>query len=577
MLLAGAAVAATWLTIGPEGNGPGPTCDELYHLVMGKRLVLLLRAEGLSFFRPTNIERNFVWPPDGPPVQAPLGHWLLGGVHFLFDPAPDDLNSLSLSAARFAPAAAFAVLVFFVGWWTADAAGIFSGVVAAAATMFMPRLFAHAHFAALDMFTTLFCVAAVLSAAWAARGDRLWRFALAGGCWGLALLVRLHGVLLAPPLGLWLFLRTLFSTANVKSFPLMRRLFRAWAAVSVWFVCGAGVFFGGWPWLWLMPLKRTAQYLSSGIERQPLNVFYWGRVWADRDVPWHYPWLMFLATVPLLMLVLGFLGLWAGVVKRQGQLATKAPRRSAAADSSSTCPNGLGWEESLLLLGTVVFILAVFSWPGTPVYDGVRLFLMVFPLWAVIAGGGAAWLERVITPWCIFLAASFSRHSQPQTFSTFLPKAFLALLFVLQGAVLVMYHPYQTSYYNLLVGGLFGAQRLGFEVTYWGDAVREPLLAEAARRAPNEKVLFAPNLAPFQAPAVEAFSPALHQGGVRLVGWDPRQPEAAKGCRWAIVYHRRADLAAAEPLLRRGRVVCEYRLQGVWLTRLLALDANVEQ
>ena len=40
----------------------------------------------------------------------------------------------------------------------------------------------------------------------------------------------------------------------------------------------------------------------------------------------------------------------------------------------------------------MLFVLLIFSLPGTPVYDGVRLFLMVFPLWAVWVGIGAGWL-----------------------------------------------------------------------------------------------------------------------------------------------------------------------------------------
>ena len=79
----------------------------------------------------------------------------------------------------------------------------------------------------------------------------------------------------------------------------------------------------------------------------------------------------------------------------------------------------------------------------------------------------------------------------------------------LQGLGLVIYSPCHLSYYNLLVGGLAGAERLGFEVTYWGDTVREPMLAEAARLSPDGQILFAPNLAPFQVPAVEMCSPAL--------------------------------------------------------------------
>ena len=38
----------------------------------------------------------------------------------------------------------------------------------------------------------------------------------------------------------------------------------------------------------------------------------------------------------------------------------------------------------------MIFVLALFSLPGTPVYDGVRLFLMVFPIWAIWVGIGTS-------------------------------------------------------------------------------------------------------------------------------------------------------------------------------------------
>ena len=64
------------------------------------------------------------------------------------------------------------------------------------------------------------------------------------------------------------------------------------------------------PWLWLAPLSRLQQYVATGSGRPTLHVFYWGQVWADRNAPWHYPWVMFLVTVPVGLLALGFLGLW---------------------------------------------------------------------------------------------------------------------------------------------------------------------------------------------------------------------------------------------------------------------------
>ena len=35
---------------------------------------------------------------------------------------------------------------------------------------------------------------------------------------------------------------------------------------------------------------------------------------------------------------------------------------------------------------------------------------------------------------------------------------------------IIKYHPYQSSYYNEIIGGIDGAANKGFEVTYWGDA-----------------------------------------------------------------------------------------------------------
>ncbi|MDZ7617630.1 MAG: hypothetical protein U1E05_11530, partial [Patescibacteria group bacterium] len=170
LLVGLAATAAVLGTLGPAPAGPGVTCDELYHVgLVGKPLVAALRNQGVAFFALENVRRNFAWPEGGPPVQAPLGHWLLGLTHHLFDPEPDNPNVVSIATARFAPAFAFGLLVFLVGEWTRRRAGQVAGMVAAVSAALMPRLFAHAHFAALDMLTTTACVAALFAVTWAVR------------------------------------------------------------------------------------------------------------------------------------------------------------------------------------------------------------------------------------------------------------------------------------------------------------------------------------------------------------------------------------------------------------------------
>ena len=527
LLIALIAVATVALTLAPEGSGPGVTCDEQYHADRGKQLVTALRQQGLAFFLPANIDRNFYWRPGNPPVQAPLGYWLLGGIHYLFDPAPDNPNVLSITAARFAPALAFALLILMVGCWTTRHEGQLAGMVASAAVFLMPRLFAHAHLAALDMLTTLFFVAAVLAVAEAARDGRTWCFALAGAVWGAAILVRLHGLLAAPPIVLWLLWR--FRKKSVLP-------------VLAWVTTGAITVFAGWPWLWLAPLTHFRQFLSSGTGRDSIHVFYAGQVWADRDVPWHYPWIMFAVTIPLGLLVLGIAGLWA-------KSREKSPSNNPLAPDFS----------GSLLLGTMFFVLFVFSWPGTPVYDGERLFLMVFPLWAIWVGIGAKW----------FLEKSLATRL-PSRLRYGILFAFLAI----QATGLIVYHPCHLSYYNYLVGGLPGAERLGFEITYWGDTVREPMLAEAMQLSGETSLALAPSLAPFQIEGIRISSPAIHDKTIPLpiLGWDPNDQAGYKGFRYAVIYHRRADLAAAEWLLKNGRVVSQYENQGVWLAKLVKLD-----
>jgi hypothetical protein len=96
------------------------------------------------------------------------------------------------------------------------------------------------------------------------------------------------------------------------------------------------------------------RYLGTGVVRVPIRVQYFGQVYADRDVPWHYPWFYFAATVPVGLHLLGALGLIRGWRDRR------------------TDP------FPLLLAGSIGLFLLVFS-TRVPVYDGERLFLVVFP------------------------------------------------------------------------------------------------------------------------------------------------------------------------------------------------------
>lgn len=518
VLIAIAATLAVMGSLSPLQGGPGVTCDEIYDLSCGKRMVWGLERYGTALLTRTRIEEVFAAQTKHPP----LGRWMIGLAHSTFDSTPESIEALSILPARFAPALGFGLTVALVGWFAGREFGSLAGWSSALALVLMPRVFAEAHFASLDTWTMLTCTAATFALCWAVERDARWpRVAWAGFVWGLALLTKIQGLMLVVPLGLWL---------------AWRLRARAAYAGPLWIGVGVAVFFAGWPWLWLDPIANLREYLGTATQRLALHCFYAGRVWNDVNVPWHYPWAMTAATVPVGLLVLAGYGSWS----RRREL--------------------LGIGSAQLVVGCLLYWLLLFSVPGVPVYDGVRLFLPAFPLLAICAGWGcaAAWQWAELR---------WPRQSRQRI-------AVAAVFWVTQAIGLVAFHPFQLSYYNLLVGGLRGAERLGFEVTYWGDTIDGALVAEAgkhARAASSDCLIFAPNLAPYQTVGILLTYPEFQDDALCLEGWDADWPEAIRTYRTLLVYNRRADLAAVEPLLVGATVVAENRRQGVWLARVYEL------
>jgi 4-amino-4-deoxy-L-arabinose transferase-like glycosyltransferase len=485
---------------------PGLTIDEPLDVKPGRDYLAMLHRQGWHFFDRPVVDAVFGNNAEHPP----LGRWLLGLASTFAQPleiemlgGPDPVGTYVM-AARLAPALAFAILVGLVTHTAARRWGRGAGAAAGFALVVMPRVFAHAHLAALDTFLSFFWVLTLIAADGAFSHRRpLAASAAAGVALGLALLTKIHAWFLLPIILIWAWVRLGLRRGSV-----------AWA---LWAATGFVVFFGGWPWLWYDTWGRLARFWGTGVHRTMLEVLYFGKVYVDRDVPWHYPWLYFAATVPLGLQGLGAVGL------------------------------GLAWRTRradpflVLLAGSIGFFLALFS-TNVPVYDGERLFLLVFPLWAILIGRGfaAAW------------GLAGSRRGR---------RAGLVALVLAQGYGVVALHPFGLSYYNALVGGLPGAERLGLELTYWSDAVDRVLLDRLAAAAPPEaSAALVPTLYPGQ--GIRTTTRALFHRKIFL-----QDEAAARRADWVIVSRRtaywnpevRARLARRPPFTTRSR-------QGVWLS-----------
>ncbi len=528
------------LASGERGNfglqlaeAPGLTLDEGFNVAMGVYLVRSLEHEGLGSLHPDSI-RDVYGSPNYNADHPPLARWALGFVHEWLngdDPAP--FNEF---AARPAAAIAFALTVWLVGWFVQKWSSPVGGVVAALAVALLPRQFAHAHLASLETFIGLTYAACVLATADRCRpgvGSAGWKpFAVAGFLFGLALLTKIQAVFLAPAVGLWA-----LTQWRLKAIP----------RVALFGAVGMAVFFLGWPWLWLDPWNHLHEYFARTTERQTLYCFYWGERWADRDVPWHFPWVMFAVTVPIgLHLLAGW-----GVLKSRS-LREDAVRDQAHQGSDAPRLPGQCWIDPRvqLVLWAIAVPLTVFSLPGIRVYDGERLFGIVFPLWGALAGlGGAA----VAKQWP-------GRRTHVA----------LGVLLTAQAWGIVALNPFQLSYYNALTGGLAGADRLGFERTYWMEQLTDSFQQKIVESVPRgSRIDVAPVLHPVYLNHILSQSPILGAAGISLAAYDDQQQG---GSRYVLHFERLADpWKSLAPPPAGTQVLAEVQRSGVPLVKLLEL------
>jgi hypothetical protein len=509
-------------------EGPGVTIDESFNVEMGVYLVEAFKSYGIAALHPTSLREIFAeYNPDHPP----LGRAWLGIFHAITQAvAPADVEGPFVTvSARVGSAFAFALTVLAVGWMTGARFGAIAGTLAATSLALMPRLFGHAHLASLETVTGLTWTLTVLATGllWSREEGPTDRVAAGTGfLLGLALLTKIQAIILPPLVVLW---------------ALSHWRMRAVRPLAIWGLVGGVVFIAGWPWLWIDLPGHLAAYFGRTTDRLPLNVWYLGERVADRDVAWHYPWVLFLITVPPGLQLFAAAG-----VLRFGKEFQRRP-------------------ELTLLLGSVMAPLILFSMPGVAVYDGVRLFLVSFPGWAVFAGlGGALLYEWLATELALLPKAGAGKAtSKPQPEKPTAvrladrlkltrvrhPGIILAAVFCGQAMGLVWTHPYQLSYYNAFVGGPNGAEKLGFETTYWGDSLSRSLLLEVARRVPDGSTIdLAPTLHPFQVDVVQSQAPVMRRHNLTLRAYDSKKDDGE----YLLVFHRKADMPMPSDLKVAG-------------------------
>ena len=213
---------------------------------------------------------------------------------------------------------------------------------------------------------------------------------------------------------------------------LVRRVVRLVAIAAVGCVVGLTLFF---------PQLFFGRVNQLGASTRFTEIHKWTQ---SKGNDRYYAERYFIATTPIFMLVLGTVGMLFALYRRNAVVLAAG-----------------------LIFG-LAFLFVTLS--HNRVYDGCRHFLFVYPYFMIVAA-------YPVSALLVFNSVS----------SRTVVSSAVALCVV--GVVLEMYRlfPYQSSYYNSLVGGIEGADGV-YEIDMWRSAHREALKVIASSLSPGETV-----------------------------------------------------------------------------------------
>lgn len=357
-------------------------------------------------------------------LHPPLGKFLSGLTWAALRGALGEITAHRVSNAML-----FSLLVALVFWAVASAYDTASGIFAALSLVLMPRMFFHAHLANIDTTVAITWFLAMYLF-WRYTTNRSWCIGvLTGIAFGLALGTKLNAIVMLPVWVIW--------------WLAFDRNWRTVAQLVIMGIVGVVVFVAIWPWLYHDTVNRLLYYFFMASRFKDRPQFYLGQ--TPPHVPWHYPFIITLAVVPLVITVMYSLG-FVRVLRRRSDHTGR-----------------------LLVLNALVPLL-IAATPFQAVYSGERHFIPAYPYLACLAGIGFGSVLDL-------LSASWQRFYKSMSLRTIrsITGLLLALLLVPPLLSIIDIHPYELSYYSELVGGLPGATRLGLETTFWCETYRDAL------------------------------------------------------------------------------------------------------
>jgi hypothetical protein len=432
-LLVGALV---WITALPQLGGPGITWDEAYYyptFVDVRHWTGLLFSDPAAALSPDGIHAGWHRINELPPLLK----WLGAAATML--PASGWWH---LGWVRLVPAVCFAATLLLLissarrlglqGRWSLLPAAVYTA---------HPVLLGHAQLAASE---TIFAMVTALAVRVGLLDQRRWSsrlllFAVVG----LAVATKVNGLILAGVVACWLALLPLFDAHRRAAGGVPVMMARG-AALGLAIVAAAPLLaWLIWPWMWHDTVARIAAYRQFIVDHPAQGMWFLGQRhnFGGPPVPVWYPVAIIHLVTPIGLLLLG----WGGIAA----LAAVAVRRRSLRPGP------------LLLLGLATAPLLAASLPGTPRYDGIRLFLPVFVPLVLLLALGLRSLVAMRRRWRLG-----------------------RVVVVLAVASLLLVRP-SIDYYNLPTRlATRGESIFPFEQTFWCNAVDAKAVSDLSRLLP---------------------------------------------------------------------------------------------
>lgn len=357
--------------------------------------------------------------------QPPLNKIIAGFSWYIFH---DKLGMTNIKSFRISIILIIFLFLFYLFRFVNELYGRWVAVFVVTAFFTLPRIFYHMHVVALDY---------TISAIWFftiyayIKGFNSYRMIIISSVlMGIGFAAKLNAFFIYIPLLFYWLLYYGKDLPNLRLFRNWQRFISSVSKLIPFLFIPFLVFFILWPWLWQKTFQMIYEYLHFHSSHGYIPTYYFGKTY--KNAPWHYPLVMTILTIPVIVLIPMFVGIVRSFFE---------PHR----------------RIKLFLLFNAVFPILLISIPSIPKYDGIRLWMPAFSFLCIFCGIGLKYLIEKVR------------------WKRFFVTVYLLLFGISAYNGLIRYHPYQVVYYNELIGGVSGAYKIGMETDYWGSAFKGTL------------------------------------------------------------------------------------------------------